>query len=59
VAKLETIKDHEQAIVKALNDNGPYSHNIIRLTLSSADSKHGEQTAKDLIEKFKLVDHGW
>jgi hypothetical protein len=49
----------EEAIRLALEQNGPYTHNIIGLALSRAHRENGEKEVKRLIRKFRLGRFGY
>ena len=57
--KMETLEDHKTVINNALRANGPFSHNIISLVISSADKKFGVKAANELIVEFDLASLGW
>jgi hypothetical protein len=45
----------EAAIVKAMKQNGPFSHNLVGMALSSLAREHGEAEADKLVDKFDLT----
>lgn len=46
-------------IEKAIEQNGPFSHNIILLRLSQADKEHGKDFVRELFDEFDLEGLGW
>ncbi len=50
---MDLIKAREK-IETAIDQNGPYSHNICGLVLSSVVQDHGFETANELIEEYGL-----
>lgn len=50
-----TIAKAKEQIQKAIDQNGPYSHNIAGLVLSQVASEHGVDVANQLVEEFKLT----
>jgi hypothetical protein len=57
-AELEdgVIKKASGRIEKAIEQNGPYSHNICSLALSMVSKELGAAQANALIEKYKLTE---
>ena len=51
-----TIEDAKRQIVKAIRQNGTFSHNICSLVLRSVADVHGRKAANDLIDEFDLTD---
>lgn len=58
--KLDNLEDCKDAINDALDQDGPYTHNIIGLVLSKVFKELGGQPAvNELIEEFDLEPKGW
>lgn len=50
----EDVKETRDRIIKAIIQNGPYSHNICGLALSSLAKKHGDAEADKLVDELNL-----
>ena len=50
------MSDARKRIRKALDQAGPYSHNIAGLVLSAVAERFGKQAANELIEEYALDD---
>ncbi len=49
-----TIDEAEKKIKKAIQDNGPYSNNVVGSVLRVIDKEHGKNAAIDLMEKHRI-----
>ena len=52
----DNIYKYKQRIEKARDQNGPFSHNIIGLTLSQVSQEFGFDVANGLIDEYDLED---
>lgn len=50
----EILQKAKEQIDRAIDRNGPYSHNIIGLVLNDVSAKLGRRAANSLIEEFDL-----
>jgi hypothetical protein len=50
----EKLKQARRIIRQAIKTNGPYSHNIISLSLASVMRKFGVHAANKLVDEFDL-----
>lgn len=53
------INHSRRDIEKALNKWGPYSNNIISLTLRGVAKRYDNRYANMLIDEFDLEEYGW
>lgn len=56
--KLEVAREKLEREVPCI-DIKPFSHNIVRLILSSVAKDEGFDAANSLIDEFKLEEKGW
>lgn len=54
--KIKVIGEAKRLIKRAIDQNGPFSHNMISLTLRSVDKDLGTKYANQLIRRFKLTE---
>lgn len=54
-----TIEKWKERIEKAIEQNGPYSHNIIGLALSAIAKEAGNKVANDVIAEMDLEMYGF
>jgi len=54
-----TLAEWREAIGTAVAKDGPYSHNIISLSLMAIASRFGRTEANKAIEDFNLENLGW
>jgi hypothetical protein len=53
------LEDYYASIEEALDENGPYSHNIISLCLRGIANTYGKNEANKTIDRFALTNLGW
>jgi hypothetical protein len=49
-------KSPEEFIRQAIEVGGPYSHNIVSMTLSDVARKRGKRYANELVRKYNLTE---
>lgn len=59
MVKSEILAEAEDSIKRAIKQNGPFTHNLISLTLGDVADRLGNKYANDLIDTFGLEDLGW
>lgn len=50
----QVLADAKNKIKMAIKQNGPYSHNIVSLTLNMVSKQLGTVSANSLVDEFKL-----
>jgi hypothetical protein len=50
----QVLADAKKKIKMAIKQNGPYSHNIVSLTLVMVSKQLGTVSANSLVDEFKL-----
>lgn len=47
---------HKQQIIKEIETKGPFSHNLVSITLRQVAREHGQAKANKLIKELELDD---
>lgn len=48
------LSEARKKIERAIEKNGPYSHNIVGMVLSSVSKDHGVKKANELLEEYNI-----
>lgn len=54
--QIKILHEARQHIEKAMEQNGPYSHNIVSLALSQVAREISNEEANGLIDEYELTD---
>lgn len=56
--KIKDLSDAKKEIKETIDQEGPYTRNILRCILRIVDKEFGKDVANDLIDEFDLESYG-